>query len=50
MPHCLEESDAVRFLILSWFSQKDTSLKHVGRLLMVFWQTGACSIVGVGIE
>lgn len=50
MPHCLEESDAVRFLTLSWLAQKDTSLKHVGRLLMVFWQTGACSIVGVGIE
>ena len=50
MPHCLEESDAVRFLTLSWLAQKDTSLKHIGRLLMVFWQTGACSIVGVGIE
>ena len=41
MPHCLEERDAVSFLTLSWLAQKDTSLKHVGRLLMVFWHTGA---------
>lgn len=41
MPHCLEESDAVRFLTLSWLAQNDTYLKHVGRLLMVFWQPGA---------
>ena len=45
MPHRLEEGDAVSFLTLSWLAQKDTSLKHVGRLLVA---NRYCSVAMLG--